>query len=199
MTTPDFSRCFGCGEPVVIDPVVTIYDAETRGYPIEAGRVTVALYHRYCLPPEAEEWYDVSAPHGHEASVRHIAAKRWCDPVTALRVEWALREVEAITRRYQEAMRLAATDRRLRDEADAPRRISVATRTHIMERDQFRCRRCGAVAPNVRLVVDHILPVSLGGGAGWYNLQTLCSECNAGKGAHKPTPHDLTITTAGLR
>jgi hypothetical protein len=80
-------------------------------------------------------------------------------------------------------------------ELGRPRRrarvISYATRARIMERDDFRCRRCGAGPRDERLVVDHVLSVALGGSDDDANLQTLCEPCNIGKGARPPHPHDL--------
>lgn len=71
------------------------------------------------------------------------------------------------------------------------RSISPSLRSRILERDAFRCRRCGAGPQDDRLVIDHILAVALGGGSEPGNLQTLCSTCNAGKSDHPPHLHDL--------
>ena len=70
------------------------------------------------------------------------------------------------------------------------RTISLGRRTRILERDGFRCRRCGTGPRDERLVVDHIMPVALGGKSNDENLQTLCEPCNVGKGARPPHPHD---------
>jgi 5-methylcytosine-specific restriction endonuclease McrA len=74
-----------------------------------------------------------------------------------------------------------------------PRQISTGTRTRIMERDGFRCRRCGAGPQDERLVIDHVVPVARGGSANDDNLQTLCEDCNQGKAARPPHPHDLEL------
>jgi hypothetical protein len=73
----------------------------------------------------------------------------------------------------------------------AGRNITYSTRARVMERDGFRCRRCGVGPDRERLVVDHIVPVADGGGRDESNLQTLCEPCNIGKGARPPHPHDL--------
>lgn len=73
----------------------------------------------------------------------------------------------------------------------AARAISYAQRTRILERDGFRCRRCGTGPQDERLVVDHVVPVVLGGGSDDSNLQTLCEPCNQGKAGRAPHPHDL--------
>lgn len=39
-----------------------------------------------------------------------------------------------------------------------------------------------AAADGVKLHVDHIVPVSRGGKTVMSNLQTLCEDCNCGKG-----------------
>lgn len=78
-----------------------------------------------------------------------------------------------------------------------PRSISPKARAWVMERDGFRCRRCGAGRDHGMLVIDHIVPVASGGTGELDNLQTLCEACNAGKGARPPHAHDLR-TPAGI-
>lgn len=83
-----------------------------------------------------------------------------------------------------------------------PRRLRAMTRiappsvrAQVLERDGFRCRRCGTGTQfGARLVIDHIHPFSKGGKTKIENLQTLCVECNAGKRDRLPTSHDLAIT-----
>jgi hypothetical protein len=56
----------------------------------------------------------------------------------------------------------------------------------VMKRDRFCCRACGrspATHPGTVLHVDHVLPWSKGGLTVESNLQTLCEQCNGGKGA----------------
>ena len=67
-----------------------------------------------------------------------------------------------------------------------PRRknLKAKTRFAVLDRDQHRCVVCGATPEDDRLVVDHILPVSLGGSDEMDNLRTLCNECNVGRSNH---------------
>ena len=56
----------------------------------------------------------------------------------------------------------------------------------VLQRDNSTCQRCGANihnTPDVKLVVDHKIPVELGGDTTIDNLWTLCSDCNGGKQA----------------
>ncbi|WP_322997935.1 HNH endonuclease [Castellaniella sp.] len=54
-------------------------------------------------------------------------------------------------------------------------------RFEVFKRDGFKCQYCGASAPEAILEVDHINPVSKGGGNDMMNLITSCKPCNAGK------------------
>ena len=56
-------------------------------------------------------------------------------------------------------------------------------RFEVLSRDNFTCQYCGARAPNVQLVVDHVIPVAHGGTNEPANLVAACFACNAGKGS----------------
>lgn len=59
--------------------------------------------------------------------------------------------------------------------------ITTRTRFEIFKRDCFTCLYCGNHPPAVVLHVDHIVPVSKGGGCESENLATSCQSCNLGK------------------
>jgi hypothetical protein len=64
------------------------------------------------------------------------------------------------------------------------RSINWRLRFRVMQRDNFKCVKCGrspATDPSVVLQVDHTLPWNKGGETVIENLQTLCSICNIGK------------------
>lgn len=63
------------------------------------------------------------------------------------------------------------------------RPINTRLRFAILERDGFRCRYCGARAPDVELEVDHIVSVNDGGTNDETNLTAACFRCNRGKKA----------------
>ncbi len=54
-------------------------------------------------------------------------------------------------------------------------------RYEALARDNFQCQYCGQFAPNVRLEIDHIIPVVEGGTDDLENLKTSCYACNRGK------------------
>ncbi|MGV9744619.1 HNH endonuclease [Rhodococcus zopfii] len=64
--------------------------------------------------------------------------------------------------------------------------VTKRLRYEILRRDNHACRYCGATAPDVKLVVDHVTPVALGGGDEPTNLVTACADCNSGKSASTP-------------
>jgi len=59
--------------------------------------------------------------------------------------------------------------------------IPVATRRAVFERDGQCCVYCGSSEGPFHL--DHVIPVSLGGGASEDNLVVACRSCNLSKGA----------------
>lgn len=61
--------------------------------------------------------------------------------------------------------------------------IAPKLRFYILSRDCFACVLCGAAPPDAKLEIDHIMPIAKGGTNDKSNLQTLCFECNRGKGA----------------
>ena len=66
------------------------------------------------------------------------------------------------------------------------RSIPLSLRYQVFERDR-NCIRCGSGPHNgATLHVDHIMPFSAGGLTTLDNLQTLCAECNIGKGSRIP-------------
>ena len=67
-------------------------------------------------------------------------------------------------------------------------KMRPSLRYSILERDGFTCQLCGRsprTGDNVKLHVDHILPISKGGRTEPDNLQVLCRDCNLGKGTRK--------------
>jgi 5-methylcytosine-specific restriction enzyme A len=68
--------------------------------------------------------------------------------------------------------------------AEKPSRyIPLSVRVNILSRDGYKCIFCGRNSKEVTLEIDHIIPFSQGGGNESDNLQTLCFDCNRGKGA----------------
>lgn len=65
------------------------------------------------------------------------------------------------------------------------KQLSKKIRFEVFKRDSFKCQYCGKSSPEVVLEVDHIDPVSKGGGDELTNLITSCFDCNRGKGATK--------------
>jgi hypothetical protein len=65
------------------------------------------------------------------------------------------------------------------------RGVNSSLRYKVLSRDKFKCVRCGAspaTDPTCNLHIDHIVPFSKGGKTAPENLQTLCKNCNLGKG-----------------
>jgi hypothetical protein len=70
--------------------------------------------------------------------------------------------------------------------------INARLRFRILARDGHACVYCGARPPDVRLVIDHVIPRMFGGTDHPSNLAAACDLCNAGKGgfpADAPPEH----------
>lgn len=68
------------------------------------------------------------------------------------------------------------------------RYMPAKVRISVLHRDGYKCVFCGRCAKQkVQLEVDHIVPFSQGGSNNICNLQTLCFDCNRGKGARRLT------------
>lgn len=61
------------------------------------------------------------------------------------------------------------------------KQISKKIRFEVFKRDSFTCQYCGRKPPETILHLDHIHPVSKGGGNEILNLVTSCADCNHGK------------------
>ena len=61
------------------------------------------------------------------------------------------------------------------------RTIPKSVRFRIFVKANFCCTYCGG--PGGPLVIDHVIPVSLGGSNDEANLVASCTDCNIGKGA----------------
>jgi hypothetical protein len=70
--------------------------------------------------------------------------------------------------------------------------IPAAIRRQVYARDGFRCVYCGRGGRSLRLTIDHVYPVALGGTNDIANLVTACRACNLTKGARL-------MNDAGLR
>jgi 5-methylcytosine-specific restriction endonuclease McrA len=65
------------------------------------------------------------------------------------------------------------------------RDIPLKLRLKVLDRDNYSCKYCGrspALCAGIVLHVDHRIPYARGGKTELTNLQTLCGECNLGKG-----------------
>jgi 5-methylcytosine-specific restriction enzyme A len=65
------------------------------------------------------------------------------------------------------------------------RYIPASVRVSVLTRDKYKCVFCGRNSKQIQLEIDHIIPFSEGGSNKIKNLQTLCIDCNRGKGTRK--------------
>jgi len=61
------------------------------------------------------------------------------------------------------------------------KKLSKSLRAQVLARDKSTCLMCGRRPPEVKLHVDHVVPVAGDGTDVITNLATLCADCNLGK------------------
>lgn len=76
--------------------------------------------------------------------------------------------------------------------------ISGKLRFSVLRRDRFRCVYCGASGAQVKLQIDHVVPVAAGGDNSYWNLLTACFDCNNAKRA-QPARFDVPSYREELR
>ena len=76
---------------------------------------------------------------------------------------------------FADYLQVAGLERPSWEDRYANRRVPDSIRATVLVRDGGRCRRCRR---SINLEVDHIVPLSKGGGTEESNLQVLCRRCN---------------------
>lgn len=69
------------------------------------------------------------------------------------------------------------------------------SRQNLFLRDKYRCQYCGNYFSEKKLTIDHVHPVSRGGGNKWDNVTTACSPCNNKKGDKTPKEAKMPLLT----
>jgi 5-methylcytosine-specific restriction endonuclease McrA len=67
------------------------------------------------------------------------------------------------------------------------------SRQNVFRRDKFRCQYCGTKHTASELTFDHVVPKSIGGKTGWYNIVSACKACNQKKGDRTPQQANMTL------
>lgn len=65
------------------------------------------------------------------------------------------------------------------------------SRKNVLIRDKFTCQYCGS---NHDLTIDHVLPLSRGGGSNWENVVAACRVCNGRKGNRTPKEAGMVLS-----
>jgi 5-methylcytosine-specific restriction endonuclease McrA len=78
-------------------------------------------------------------------------------------------------------------------EYQKPKHTIRLSKRNIFLRDRYVCQYCKVQVTEQLATLDHVHPISKGGGNTWENLTTACKPCNYNKGAHigKMRPHQV--------
>lgn len=109
------------------------------------------------------------------------------ETIAASNKKWRVKNKE----RIHQIRKLYISQNRTKFQAASQRRrarISGASGKHTQEEIQylkeiqnFKCLMCKRPEPEIKLTLDHIVPLSKGGGDGIGNCQMLCKPCNSSK------------------
>ena len=121
---------------------------------------------------------EITTPEQFAGWLHHILQKGW-PLATPERVSWWIDRVYA-----HNGWQLYRAQPKAESRKDERAKLTPQLRSKVLARDNYSCVQCGA-SPNTGawLHVDHIVPIAKGGRTELWNLQTLCSTCNYGKGA----------------
>ena len=96
-----------------------------------------------------------------------------------------INEVNQKTPKPLKAIKISEPKSRSTVEEKPSRYIPLSIWVDVLSRDCYKCVFCGRNSKEVTLEIDHIISFSGGGSNKSDNLQTLCFDCNRGKGARK--------------
>lgn len=139
-----------------------------------------------------------------EREQNYERARKWRaenpEKVLAFNVKWRAENPERIrqnSRRWQienpDKVREISRNHKARKGKNGGK-ITAAEEKWLFEFYNYTCLRCGRRSPEIKLTLDHVIPLALGGENSIENAQPLCSSCNSSKGA-KPIDYRLVKDT----
>lgn len=69
------------------------------------------------------------------------------------------------------------------------------SKANLLIRDAFECQYCGKELKPSTTTVDHVLPISRGGGRIWQNVVAACKPCNGKKDNRTPEEAHMPLRT----
>ena len=119
-----------------------------------------------------------------DGEFRTYAFDHWCDMPHDPSAEIVRTPTRVV--RVPQVIQLVRYDR-------LPLRDVRFSRRNVFYRDRNRCQYCRRVLPQRQLNLDHVVPLSRGGGSGWDNVVTACVRCNSRKGNRTPREADMRL------
>jgi hypothetical protein len=171
---------FGSWHAALLKAGIRVSDHGKRYTDEDCFNNLVNVWTHYGRQPEFRELGMSPSAVGPKAYI--VRWKTWRKAVKAF-VEWA----NAGESTEPELCPEPLAERSVRIETEPEYRHDVPSRLRwkVIVRDRFRCVACGRSPANdltIVLHVDHISPHADGGKTAMENLQTLCQDCNLGKG-----------------
>lgn len=81
-----------------------------------------------------------------------------------------------------ERIRVKAHNRSEKIKANGGGTVTAAQWRELKAKYNYTCLKCRRTEPEIKLTLDHVKPVELGGNNAIDNIQPLCGSCNSSKG-----------------
>jgi 5-methylcytosine-specific restriction endonuclease McrA len=89
--------------------------------------------------------------------------------------------------------------KRRRREQEAVHSLTTSEWQAICRYFDYRCLKCGRREPEIKLTIDHVIPLSKDGSTTAANVQPLCARCNTSKGTKSTDYRPSSFLTMSFR
>ena len=173
-------RCYKCGEDKKLGEFVRD-KRKPSGYGYQCKR---------CMREHSRRWYasNTTRVNSGQQEKHNAAMRRWnerhpdyyADYRRSHRLETAQKGRRWIARNRERYLANSRRSRARRRGAGGD--FTAEQWVKMKERYQYTCLCCGKVEPEIRLTVDHVIPIVKDGRHAEENIQPLCGSCNKSKG-----------------
>ena len=133
------------------------------------------LLHKEKYNKRDREWYKKNK------EIKDTKVKKWKEMHPENIKRWKARYYEKHKERVRLLRRMCRARRRALQKS-AKGTFTLKEWEELLRKTSFTCQKCRKKEPEVKMTIDHIIPLSRGGTNYIGNIQPLCMRCNCSKG-----------------